>query len=189
MLVRHRIEWQGNWIERFVLPWGWVLILFLAQVEFWWWYRELETANLGYFVFLFLLVSPALLFFLSVLILPDVTIPDELQEPNPPANAAGVSSHPQAAPNHSTIRLIDHYFRHRQLFFSLAGLVPLVNALLHACIPGEIRWPVGVLVFQLIFTVVLWSLAICGKKGCHIALAIVFLILLIFFILLFDRNT
>ena len=101
LVIHNRV--QSPWI-----PLAWVLILLLAQLEFWWWHFGLASRQeWRFFSFLLLLASPVLMYLLSVLIFPKVDGPG-----------------PEC-----TVNWFDHHAANRHWFFALAIAVLAVNTL------------------------------------------------------------
>jgi hypothetical protein len=130
------------------VPLLWSVILFLALIQFWWGsfsQREVEAGNF-YGFFILQLLPTVLMFFLSVLVLPES-----------PQSRTDVESHLSS---------------HHRLFFGIAALVPFLNAVA-ALTNGEgvdlVRW------FQFLSIAALGSGAIVPNRRYHVILVWVFL--------------
>jgi hypothetical protein len=136
----------------------WVHLLWMANVFLWlllnWWilYRWRSFEQWTFFLFLFVLVSPVIAFLLSVLLVPE--------------------------PLESGVDLKRHFYENHRWFFSLAALLPPVDAI-DTLLKGQAHFiaqgPIYIVTLSLIFTLCIIG-AFTKNNRFHAAFAIFFLL-------------
>lgn len=110
-------------VERHRVRFYWVslaqaLIVFIATVQFWWSTLDYgEEVQSNFFAFLFFLLSPIVLYLLTVLVIPDLEGESE-----------------------DAVSLRDHYYSVRPWYFALGILLPVLNAARNVLIQGDALW-------------------------------------------------
>ncbi len=142
----------------------WVHILWVGNVFLWlllnWWilYRWRTFEAWTFFLFIFVLISPSIAFILSVMLLPE--------------------------PIESGMNLKDYFYHNTKWFFTLAALLPLLDAV-DTGLKGREHFaaqgPIYPITIGLIFVLCLIGSRIKGKLY-HAAFAIFFLIYMLTFI-------
>ena len=142
----------------------WVHLLWMANVLLWlllnWWilYRWRAFEQWNFFLFLFVLVSPTIGFLLSVLLIPE--------------------------PLGSGLDLKRHFYQNTRWFFSLAALLPPLDAV-DTLLKGQAHFaaqgPFYVITLSLVFVLCLIG-ALTKNERFHAAFAVFFLLYLLAFI-------
>lgn len=146
-LLADRARVRGYWV------WGaFVLLTFMAYVQFWW-----ATLGLGgegvltnFFGFLFFLLPPIGLFLMTVLLLPDFE-------------------------GEGTIDLRRHYFANHRWFFGIGALVPLLAGIRAVALSGDSLFRPD-RYFEGFFTVFMLCGAVSRSPRVHAALVVVALL-------------
>jgi len=151
--ISHLLTGVGNLLVdrarvRFYWVWGaFVLLVFMAYVQFWWATIGLggEAVRTNFFGFLFFMLPPIGLFLMTVLLLPDFE-------------------------GEGTIDLRRHYFANHRWFFGIGALVPLLSAIRAVVLSGD---PITELdrLFDAAFITLLLTGAVSRSPRVHAVLA------------------
>ena len=130
------------------------ILLLIVLVEYWWGMWEWRSQEWQFWPFLFALISPSVLYLVTVLILPDVSSRD--------------------------VDLKAHYFDYRPWFFSLAALAALLNIFESLLFPPHkllLNYNLVRVAAILVFIVAAYS----ANERLHELLPFVLLVLLVIF--------
>lgn len=154
-----RIAQAGSRVRVYWLSVVWTVLIFVAQVE-WWWssfsFRDLPLESWTFFYFLFILLSPVSLFLAAAFVLPEV----------PPGGGAD---------------LRDHYYRTRGWFFSMAAAGPVFDAARRGLTAGTLD-DLGV-TSNLAAAILVGSLAVGDREWHHAIVTVGTAALFMFFII------
>ncbi|MGH7467840.1 MAG: hypothetical protein ACRENP_07600 [Longimicrobiales bacterium] len=149
-LVQARARVQLYWLS--IL---WAILIFIAQVEWWWANFSLRGPESNFFYFLFVLLSPVALYLISASVLPSI-------EP-------GVS-----------YDLRVHYYGTRRWFFGVLALQLIFDAVRRGMQAGSFT-DFGAL-SNALSAVVLGVLAITEKQWYHVTITLAVTALFLFFV-------
>jgi hypothetical protein len=146
-------------VHLYCIPIIWAVILFVAQIEFWWWCFRLRDSLLWeFFDFIFLLLSPVIMYFLSVIVFPTIGEVHETQ-----------------------VEMKHYYFEHHLIF--LGGVAVSISVdIIDSIRRTKQLIKDGVLGFQLLLLLIVLLGLIITNEALHVAIAFISLILLLSFI-------
>ncbi len=142
----------------------WTILIFVAQVE-WWWssfrFQDLPLETWSFFYFLFVLLSPVTLYLAAAFVLPSV------------GSEQGCD-------------LREHYYRTRGWFFLMAALGPALDAVRRGVTEGSVT-DVGV-TSNLVAAALVGSLALSEREAYHAVITLGVTGLFLYFIVAAALN-
>jgi hypothetical protein len=143
---------------RFFWVWGVaVLMVFLANVQFWWsTFSVGDAVATNFFSFVFFLLSPISLYLAAVVILPDFEGEGEID-------------------------LREHFFANHRWYFAFLGLLPLLNAVRAVALSGD-PLVTEERPFEAVFFALMLSGVLVRREGYQKLLAVVAIVLFTTFV-------
>jgi hypothetical protein len=146
--------------KRVRFHWVWalaVLMVFLANVQFWWGTFSVgDAVASNFFSFVFFLLTPIALYLAAVVVLPDFE-------------------------GEGPIDLEEHFFANARWYYGILAVVPLVNSVRSVLISGDRVW-VPERPFELGFFVAMLSGALVPSRGYQKLLGVAMMLLFFTFI-------
>jgi hypothetical protein len=156
-LIPERVKVKQLYVPHFCYP----LLLLVVLVEDWWGMWEWRSQKWHFWGFLFALLSPSVLYLVSVVILPDVSSTE--------------------------VNLKAYYFEYRPWFFSLGALAIFLNICESRIFPPHKLVSVPNLVRLIVIFFFIVG-AVVKNERLHHLLPIIFLVLLVLFVVFKTRE-